>query len=226
MHVAWSIIAQVNHLHPEHGQDVGDEPPVTAPPEHLGAHDDGAKAGGQHEELVETLGKFLRADMVRIGLEGGMPPAEIDRVGVGAAPAAERRDPVIGDAGQRKIVLESGRRKMRESPGAGKSPDVGNELDIMCHEQPAKLVAGSCGVTDRPDGERHGRTIAALNRRRQPPAGADSRFPSAAARLRSSARTPPIAGPPASETRPGTTPAPHRAPRRVRRTSQRASSWR
>lgn len=71
------VIAQVDDSDAERRQDVGDEAPVTAPPQELGAHDRGPKAAREHQELIEAVGKLVGCGVIGVGAEGRMPPSSI-----------------------------------------------------------------------------------------------------------------------------------------------------
>ena len=70
-------VPNVHHLGAERHEHVGDDPPMTAPPEHLGAHDHRAQPFGQHEELEQPLGELLARDVVRVAAERGMSPGVV-----------------------------------------------------------------------------------------------------------------------------------------------------
>jgi hypothetical protein len=132
---------------------------MTTPPQELGAHDSSPESVGEHEEIVQADGKLLGGYVIGIRSERGMSPRLIDRGCVWTPPTAEFRDPAIENPRAGEVVRESLRGKVRQSPRARKPPNIDHELDIVPREQAAKLVAGTSGVTDRPNGEGHARTI-------------------------------------------------------------------
>lgn len=79
MQLAGTLIAQVKHVNAESRQHVGDDTPVTTPPEKFSTHDGGSKSTREHEELIETIGEFFGGDVIRIRSKGGMAPGLIAR---------------------------------------------------------------------------------------------------------------------------------------------------
>jgi hypothetical protein len=155
MRLPGAIVANVNHLDAERGENVRDETPVTAPPKKFGAHHDGAKSACEHEEIVEADCELLSGDVIGIRPERRMAPPSVDRSRVRPTPAAELWDPVIENLGAGEVTLERVAGKLRKSTRPGKTSHVGHELDVVQHEQCTKLVARARGVTDGPNGEGH-----------------------------------------------------------------------
>jgi hypothetical protein len=159
MHLAGSVIAEMKDFHAERRQDVGDDPAMTAPPEHLGAHDCGAKAVSEHEQVVQPSGKLLRSGVIGIGAECRMAPPCIDGSLIRPTSAAERGNPLIIDVAVREVACEDVSGEVGKAPRTGKPPHVRHELDAVRREHAAKLIARSRGVADRPNAQGHARTI-------------------------------------------------------------------
>ena len=155
MRLSGAIVAQVNYLDAERGEHVRDETPVTTPPEKFGAHHDGAKSTCEHEKIVEAGCELLSGDVIGIRPERGMSPPQVDRSRVRPSSSAKLGDPMIENLRAGEVALENIAGKLRKSTRPGKTSHVGHELDVVQHEQCAKLVARARGVTDGPNGERH-----------------------------------------------------------------------
>jgi hypothetical protein len=166
MHLAGSLIAKMKDFHAERRQDVGDDPAMTAPPEHLSAHDCGAKAVGQHEQVVQPFGKLLRGGVIGVGAECRMPPACIDGSLIRSTSAAERGNPLIIDVALREVACEDVTGEVGKAPRTGKASHVRHELNVVRREHVAKLIARSRGVADRPNAQGHTRTITTGETRR------------------------------------------------------------
>src|SRR5947207_14446062 len=102
-----TIVAQVNHLDTERGEDVCDETPVATPPEEFRTHHGGAESAREHEEVVEAERELLGADVIGIRPEGGMLPTSVDRGRVRTASAAEFWDPMVENLRTADVALES-----------------------------------------------------------------------------------------------------------------------
>ena len=158
MRLAGTVVTQVNYLDPERGQHVGDETPVTTPPQDFGAHDRGVESAGEHEELVEAVGKLLGGNVVGICAKGGVSPRLIDRARARASPAAEFGDPAVEDRISREVVGERLSGKVGQTPRTRKTSNISHELDVVQREQVSKVVAGARRVPDRPNAQGHAAT--------------------------------------------------------------------
>ena len=98
VHLALPRREEMDDVRAERHENVGDEPAVATPPERFGTHDRRTQATGQHQQLGEPLGEFLRLDVIRVGPECRVRPAGVRRIRIGATAAAKRREPVVGDA--------------------------------------------------------------------------------------------------------------------------------
>ena len=92
-------------------QPVGDQAPVTMPPQSLGAHDRGRGGGRVLGEVLECGGEGVGQRVIGVGAEGVVLPAGVGRVRLWPAPAAERRvvpvrDPAWRQLGGERVLVE------------------------------------------------------------------------------------------------------------------------
>ena len=152
---AAAVVAQVLHRHSvqEHG-DVRDESSVAPPPQGLAAQDRGARVRPRRdlaEELCHRGPELLGAGVRGIGAERLDPPPRVGAHLVlgDAAPTAQPRFPVVGDARGREPLLELLPRHVGVAPAAGEAAYVDDQADPSPRQQVGQLVLGRRTVPDR-----------------------------------------------------------------------------
>jgi hypothetical protein len=70
-------IPNMHDPNPQPNQDIGDQTPMAAPPEHFGTHHRGAEAIRQHEKLHQSTRELLRIDVIGVPTKGGNTPAGV-----------------------------------------------------------------------------------------------------------------------------------------------------
>lgn len=113
MHEGLGVIENVQHFEPAHTQRIGDQRPVTAPPERFCAHDRSTLAPRELRERSERSSELRAVHVIRIAPEGGVPPGSVWGIGARLAPAAELGQPSIFDPALREHFLERSRRVLR-----------------------------------------------------------------------------------------------------------------
>src|SRR6185503_8553968 len=68
-------IADVKYGNAEGDEHVGDQSPMTSPPQQLRTHHGSAQSVCEHEQLLEPLGEFVAGDMIRVAAKGEVAPA-------------------------------------------------------------------------------------------------------------------------------------------------------
>ncbi len=136
--------------------DVGDDAPMTAPPDRLGAHDRRPEPPRDHQKCLETPGEFLAGDIVGVSSEGRMSPPGIYAVCGRPAPAAELGKREVIHAGARKRSLQVATVVLRLAAGSGEPPDVRDHLDLVGREEREEIRERVGGMSHRPELERRG----------------------------------------------------------------------
>ena len=134
----------VNHFCAERHEHIGNNSPVAAPPQKLGAHDRGAHSARQNKKLFQTFGEFFGARVIGITAKRRVRPGSIERIRKSIASSAERFKPFVRDAVFRQTGLELFRTELRKATRAGKPSDVGNQLDVISLERRNKFVERAC----------------------------------------------------------------------------------
>ena len=147
------VVAEMDDLNTQGNEDIGDEPPMTAPPEELGAHYGRPQSMGKHEQLKQSASEGLGRQVVGIAAKRWMSPAGVCGFEHRLAPAAESGDCVVAHTHRREIVLERGGRELWKPSGPREPPYIGHQLDAVCGEQRPELSRCSGGVADGPDGD-------------------------------------------------------------------------
>lgn len=68
---------------------IGDQRPMAAPGNRLGAHDGGGLEISEGQKFIESLLKFARFHIVGVSTEAGVSPQSVPRVASSATAAAE-----------------------------------------------------------------------------------------------------------------------------------------
>src|SRR5919201_977832 len=115
---------QVDDLAAAGGEELGDQPPVAAPPDRLRAHEAGSGLG-------------------KLSLEGGLPlaaatPAQFDRVAV--------RDPCLTERRAQRPLAE-----LRVPPRAGEAAHVDERLHVRLPQRRHELLERTDAVAYRKD---------------------------------------------------------------------------
>src|SRR5205085_5426228 len=92
------LIEDMHDLDAPHAQHIRDQRPVTAPPDSFRAHQRSPKATGDFEQFVQASGKLRAGDMVGIPAKRRIAPSDVRGIRPRPSTAAERSDPMIGDA--------------------------------------------------------------------------------------------------------------------------------
>jgi hypothetical protein len=138
--------------------EVGDEPPVAAPPGALTAHHRDALGSGPGEDLVDGGEEARPPHVARISPECFFPPRHISRTGLRPPEAAQPFLPPVGDAVTGKPPLQLSPGKMRVAAAAGCRADVDQGRHL-------------CGAQQFGDALGAGRPVPEREQRRRPMPG-------------------------------------------------------
>ena len=127
-----AIRHDVLDLEPLGQQVVGDQPPVTAPVQPLGAHEGGRLPPGEFQELLDRLVELRGRHVVGVVAEALVPQAKVSgRVPGPLATATQGLHPAVLDSRLGQLRGEVVPVEVRVLPGAGEPPDVGQGLDAV-----------------------------------------------------------------------------------------------
>jgi hypothetical protein len=143
----------VPHTNSRGLQVIGNQRPMAPPPYRLRTHDARPLPTGRLEQSFDPTSEPFRLHVIRIAAEGIVSPAGISRVRTRSPSAAEFRcvhilDPDRLELGAQRVLVE-----MWGSARSRKTPHVNQRFDPVDGEQLDKLVEGSGGVPDRPNGQ-------------------------------------------------------------------------
>src|SRR5690606_6355337 len=132
--------------------DVGDDPPVAAPPHGLRAHDRGAAVPDVGQQLGESLAELLAARPARVRPElRDLPPGVGGAGGVlggEASAAAEALVVAVGDAELGGEVADPSLRGGGIGARAGEAAHVEHALHARAGQEGAELVAREAAVAE------------------------------------------------------------------------------
>ncbi len=148
-------IPDMNDAGAQRDQHIGNDSPMTAPPEDLSAHDGGPETPGQHQELEQASGKLITVEVIRVTLEG--------RVAPGATRRLRRQLPAAAQGGNGYVVDPGGVKRDGErwlvvlglATRTGKAPDIRDRFDPIRCEDGEKLGKRAGRMSHRPHGQGH-----------------------------------------------------------------------
>ena len=134
----FAVRHDVHDLPSAHRQVVRDDPPMTPPPQPLGAHDRGAGLARRLCQFDQAGSKFRRFGIVGVRPESRMLPRAVRRIdALGSSSPAQRRTPSIARfaaAAERPVEVRL-LVELRPSSRAGKGADVREDRNSMLAEQ-------------------------------------------------------------------------------------------
>ena len=126
--------------------------PVTAPPEHFGAHDRRSESPRHHQELEEPERELISRDMIGIPAKGRVAPCGIRCVGGRPAATPEGGNRDVLDPRGVKRCLERRHVVLRLAAGAGKAAYIRDRLDAVRCEDSKELGQRASRMPHGPDG--------------------------------------------------------------------------
>jgi hypothetical protein len=112
---------------------------MAAPPEDLRAHDRGSETPCKCQKLEQAGGKLFTDQMVGVTAECRVPPDGVGRIQDVSAAASQVRKPDVADPGLVERGLEYRLLILRLASGAGKAPDIGDQVDPIRSEYPEQV---------------------------------------------------------------------------------------
>lgn len=150
-----SIVGEVMHGHTEsHSGDVGDQAPMTPPPQALTAHHGHSAPRRTRQQFAERVGELLRSGVRSVRSElRDTPPCVLHGLARGeTATATESELWEIVHAARGNPLRHGVGSDVGISATAGKPADIDNRVDIRGAEQLAEAVPIECAV---PYGDQH-----------------------------------------------------------------------
>ena len=135
-----------------HDEVIGDQAPVAAPGNGLGAHHRGARPPRQAEQLPDAGAELRRTHVVCIIAEATVAPARSRRrVRALAAAARQLRNGDIPDSRASEGGAETSFAKLRHRPRSAQLPDVRDDADALLVKEREELVQRSVRMADGDD---------------------------------------------------------------------------
>jgi hypothetical protein len=128
---------------------------MAAPPEDLRAHDRGSETPCECEKVEQAGGKLFTGQMVRVTTECRMPPGGVGRVRDRSAAASQVGKPDVADLRSMERRLERRLLILWLAAGAGKTSDIGHQLNLVRGEDLEKVRQRAGGVPHGPHREAH-----------------------------------------------------------------------
>ena len=122
-------VQDMHDTYVERHEYISDQAPMTPPPQELRTEDRRPNRIRGEEELKQAGRKFVARQMVGIAAKGRIAPGRVGRVADRPAPTSHGWTPTILDPVVRKRGLKRQSVELGVSPGAGKAPDVGDQLN-------------------------------------------------------------------------------------------------
>lgn len=122
---------------------IRDERAMTLPPQRFRAHDGGPLVAGEVEQSIDSRAKFRGHHEICVAAKGFVAPGVVGRIGQGLAASAEFGKMNVFDAGRRQGFGKIFLAKMWEPARAGKTADIGEQLNLLGSQQLEKLLEGA-----------------------------------------------------------------------------------
>ena len=132
-----------------HDEVIGDQAPVAAPGNGLGAHHPGARPPRQAEQLPDAGAELRRTHVVCIIAEAAVAPARSRRwIHALAAASRQLRNGDIPDSRAAESGAETSLSELRHCPRSPQLPYVRNHANALLAQERKKVAQRAVGMAD------------------------------------------------------------------------------